>query len=113
MNFYNNLKIIFDKKEQKELIFLFIGILFMGFFEVVGVASIGPFMAIISTPELIHENKYLSFIYVFVNAKNDQSFIILIGVSVIVVLLFSNAYQAYMTWKITHFTQFQASRHNC
>ncbi len=110
MNFYNNLKIIFDKKEQKELIFLFIGILFMGFFEVVGVASIGPFMAIISTPELIHENKYLSFIYVFVNAKNDQSFIILIGVSVIVVLLFSNAYQAYMTWKITHFTQFQASR---
>ena len=110
MNFYNNLKIIFDKKEQKELIFLFIGILFMGFFEVVGVASIGPFMAIISTPELIHENKYLSFIYVFVNAKNDQSFIILIGVSVIVVLLFSNAYQAYMTWKITHFTQFQVSR---
>lgn len=110
MNFYNNLKIIFNKKEQKELIFLFIGILFMGFLEVVGVASIGPFMAIISTPELIHENKYLSFIYVFVNAKNDQSFIILIGVSVIVVLLFSNVYQAYMTWKITHFTQFQASR---
>ena len=110
MSFYNNLKIIFNKKEQKELIFLFIGILFMGFLEVVGVASIGPFMAIISTPELIHENKYLSFIYVFVNAKNDQSFIILIGVSVIVVLLFSNVYQAYMTWKITHFTQFQASR---
>lgn len=110
MSLYNNLKIIFDKNERKELIFLFIGVLFVGFFEVVGVASVGPFMAIISTPELIHENKYLSFVYVSLGIDSEQLFITLTGVGVIVMLLVSNMYQAYMTWKITHFTQFQTSR---
>ena len=71
----------------------------------VGVASIVPFMAVISTPELIHENSYLSIVFHLFNINDENEFIVLLGVAIIVLLLLSNSSQAFITWKITHFTQ--------
>ena len=77
----------------------------MSIVEVVGVASIVPFMAVISTPEMIHENSYLSIVFNLFNISDKNEFIILLGVAIIVLMLLSNSSQAFITWKITHFTQ--------
>jgi len=99
------LKILFTESELKKLILLFVGILIMALLEVVGVASIAPFMAVISTPEMIHENSYLSALYTLFNLNSNNEFTILLGVGIIALLLLSNSSQAFITWKITYFTQ--------
>ena len=71
----------------------------------VGVASIVPFMAVISTPEMIHENSYLSIVFNLFNISDENEFIILLGVAIIVLMLLSNSSQAFIAWKITYFTQ--------
>ena len=65
MKLREKLKVIFTKTELRKLIYIFIGILIMGLFEVVGVSSIVPFIAVVSSPDLIHENIYLNSLYVF------------------------------------------------
>jgi len=101
---------LFVKSEQRKILFIFFGIVVMAFLEVVGISLIAPFIAIISTPEIIHENQYLSFVYKFLDIGNDNDFISFLGVVVVVMLLISNSYQAFMTWKITYFIQMQTQR---
>ena len=84
---------------------LFVGILIMALLEVVGVASIAPFMAVISTPEMIHENSYLSVLYTLFNINSNNEFTILLGSAIVILLLLSNSSQAFITWKITYFSQ--------
>jgi len=110
MTIQQKLKILFTESELKKLSLLFVGILLMAVLEVVGVASIAPFMAVISTPELIHENSYLFYTYQLFDINNDNEFIVLLGIAIIVMLLVSNSSQALITWKITYFTQMQQHR---
>ena len=110
MKFYKKIKYIFTKSEFKKIIIIFFGIVIMGLIEIVGVSSIVPFMTVVSTPSMIHENSYLSFVYTFFNISSDNNFILLLGVFVIVVLLLSNIFQALMTWNITNFAHMQKHR---
>ena len=66
MTIQKKLRIIFNNRELKTIFFLFIGILIMAFLEVIGVASVAPFIAVLTSPELIHENAYLAYLYNFV-----------------------------------------------
>ena len=60
MTIQHKLRTIFTNEELKAIFFLFIGILIMAFVEVIGVASVAPFIAVLTSPELIHENVYLA-----------------------------------------------------
>ena len=55
MKLQEKLKVFLTKVELIRLIYIFIGILIMGLFEVVGVSSVVPFIAVVTSPELIHE----------------------------------------------------------
>ena len=50
---------LFEGRERSNLFLLLIGMFFMGLLEVIGVASIAPFMAVVSNPEIIYQNYYL------------------------------------------------------
>ncbi len=110
MTLKQKLKVLFTESELKTVSLLFAGILITAILETFGVASIAPFIAVISTPEIIHENSYLSAIYKLLNLDSDNAFIILLGVVSIVMILLSNSSQAFVTWKITYFTQMQQHR---
>ena len=110
MTFQEKIKVIFTKAELVRLIYIFIGILIMGFFEVIGVSSIAPFIAVVTSPELIHENIYLNSLYVFFDFQTEVSFIVFIGICVISILFISNGYLAFMNSVITYFSCMQTSR---
>ena len=95
--FREKIIILFTRSELKKILLLFVGILIMGFFEVVGVSSIAPFIAVIASPELIHENIYLNSLYVFFDFNTEANFIVFLGICVISILLISNSYKAFMT----------------
>jgi len=104
MKLQEKLKVMFTKAELIRLIYIFIGILIMGVFEVVGVSSIVPFIAVVSSPELIHENIYLKSLYDFFDFNTEINFIVFLGICVISILLISNSYLAFMASIIAYFS---------
>jgi ATP-binding cassette, subfamily B, bacterial PglK len=110
MKFQQKFKILFTRSELNKLILLFFAILIMAILEVVGVASIVPFMSVIASPEIIHNNTYLSNLYNFLQVDSENEFIIFLGIAIIVLLFLSNITQAFITWKMTFFAQNQYHR---
>ena len=78
--------------EKKKFFILLILILIMALIEMLGVASIFPFIAILTNPELIEENSYLNYIYKFSNnfgITNKEQFILYFGLGFLLFLIFS------------------------
>ena len=68
---------LFIGKEKVYLVSLLFAMFLMGLLEVIGVASIAPFVAVVSDPGIIHENYYLSWFYEYSNAGSDHKFLII------------------------------------
>jgi len=62
---------------------------FLALFEVAGVASVLPFMALLADPEQISQNELLRTAYEFGGFANKRAFIVAAGVTVIVLLALS------------------------
>ena len=99
---------LFKGSEKKRLFLLFFGMFVMGIFEVVGVASIAPFIAVVSNPEVIQENYYLNSVYTRFGFESENSYLSVLGISAIVLVLFSNGISAFINWKIISFSRNQS-----
>jgi ABC-type bacteriocin/lantibiotic exporter with double-glycine peptidase domain len=95
----------FNREEQRQLYWLIVIVVIRSLFEVVGVASIMPFIAVASNPEIIHSNSYLAVIYEFFGFNSSKSFLLVLGLAVFCVLILNNALAAYTDWKLIRFTQ--------
>ncbi len=104
---YSDLKYLFKKKENFQISLLLVGSIIMAFFEVVGVASILPFMSMVLDPDQISSNQVLSFLFNFFNFNDVETFLFYSGVAVLVLLAFSNFFSAFMYWAITYFSKMQ------
>ena len=63
-------------------------ILIMGFLEMAGVASIMPFIGVLTNPELVYSNNILNHIYTYsenLGIKNSFQFLFLLGILVLVI----------------------------
>jgi ABC-type multidrug transport system fused ATPase/permease subunit len=81
---------LLSKRERRKFGIVFCAFLVMGFIELAGVGSIGPFISVASNPAMIHSNKYLAALYEYFQFQSDSSFIFACGITVIVVLCISN-----------------------
>lgn len=52
-------------KEKKKAILLFFLIFLMAFLDMLGVASILPFIAVLSNPQIIETNNFLNHLFIF------------------------------------------------
>ncbi|WP_052297660.1 ABC transporter transmembrane domain-containing protein [Leadbettera azotonutricia] len=94
---------LLDKREKRQLIFIFLSLLIMGFVELLGIGSIGPFISIVSNPQIIYSNVYLNKIYTFFNFTSDNDFIIVSGILVIIVLALSNLFLSLINFIIYYY----------
>jgi ATP-binding cassette, subfamily B, bacterial PglK len=99
---------LFEGNERSKLFLLLVGMFFMGLLEVIGVASIAPFMAVVSNPEIIHQNHYLFSIYKHFNFEDSNSFLLALGLFAIFLVIFSNMFSAIINWKIITMSRIQA-----
>lgn len=72
--------------------------------EVVGIASIMPFMGIVTSPELIQSNKFLHWLYVEMGFQSTNRFLFFTGLVFLAVLIISNIVSAFTAWFILRFT---------
>jgi len=97
----------FDPKGLRVVIFAaFLGAIF----DMAGVASVTPFLSIISNPGLIQENYYLSGLYEWFSFSETRDFIIFIGCATILFLVVVAVIRALIATRITLFIHWQ--RHN-
>ena len=79
----------------------------VAFFDVIGVASIMPFIATINNTELINSNKWLRFIYTNLHFSNYLYFQLFLGCLFFLFLIFSIFLKAYSSYKQLRFTSFK------
>ena len=89
---------LLSKKEKKKLFFLFAATINTSFIEVVGIASIMPFMAVVSNPNVIRTNKWLQKTYELFQFDTVHNFLFFLGTILLVLLICSNLFKALTVW---------------
>jgi ABC-type bacteriocin/lantibiotic exporter with double-glycine peptidase domain len=69
-----------------------------GLVQVAGIASIMPFIAVVTNPDLVTDNEYLQSVYTTLGFADSQQFLIFLGVAAFVMLIFSNAVTTVSYW---------------
>lgn len=95
---------LFDKRERRQLYWLLGTIMLSALIEVVGIASIMPFMGIATNPDLIQSNKYLNLLYVGMGFQSANRFLFFTGLVFLTILIASNIVSAFTAWFILKFT---------
>ena len=99
---------LFTQKEKFEVSVLLVMILIMALLDMIGVASILPFMAIVTNPSLIETNIILKSVFQFsktFGVENYQQFIFALGFMVFFMLVISLAFKAFTTFIQVRFVQ--------
>lgn len=96
---------LLDPYERRRAYVLLGLILVLGFVEMLGVASIMPFMAVVGDPEIITTNFYLKSIYDRFGFQTYNRFFVFLGAVVFVVLVTSLLLSALTHWVLFRFTQ--------
>jgi len=76
----------------------------MAILEVIGIASVIPFISIVSDSSVIHSNKYLSSFYQYFSFNSDHQFLIATGAFLLGVLVISNMFKLFISWMLVSFT---------
>tara|TARA_X000000950_G_scaffold289442_1_gene413526 strand:- start:4293 stop:6065 length:1773 start_codon:yes stop_codon:yes gene_type:complete len=96
----------FDERKQAALLLLMI--LIMAFLDMIGVASILPFMAVLTNPSLIETNVILNYMFQFsyiFGVENNQQFLFVLGILVFIILVTSLIFRALTTYVQVRFVQ--------
>ena len=99
------LRDLLDRRERRNAAVLFMLVLCTGVMEALGVASIMPFLSVLSNPEVIQENYYLSLVYRGLNFASRDSFLLFLGAAVFIVVICSLSFKAVTQYALARFTQ--------
>ena len=95
---------LLDKRERKRLYMIFGAMSISGLIEVVGIASILPFLSLITNPALINDNRILNWLYTNLQFQSPNKFLIFIGFMVLLVLIVSNVVVVLTMWGVARYT---------
>jgi ATP-binding cassette, subfamily B, bacterial PglK len=97
MQTFYKLLFLLSYNERRNGVLLLVMILIMALIDMIGVASVLPFIAVLTNPSLIETNYFLNWMFQvskIVGVKNSQQFLFFSGVLVLVLLLTSLTFKA-------------------
>lgn len=98
---------LLSPQEKKSATLLMLMILVMALLDMIGVASILPFMAVLANPEIVETNLIINELFKFSNllgVKNHKEFLFLLGIILLALLIFSLSFKALTTYAQTRFS---------
>ena len=101
MKTFNKIFDLLSRRERKQVFFLLIMILVMALLDVVGVASIMPFIAVLTNPDIIENNAFIKNLFNYSNifgVKTNEQFLFALGLLVFFLLVFSLTFKAFLTY---------------
>ena len=99
---------LLNPNERRHVVFLLIMILIMSLLDMAGVASILPFVAVLTNPELIETNYILNIMFQASSTfgvENNQQFLILLGFLVFALLIVSLIFKLLTNYLQVRFVQ--------
>ncbi len=105
INIFLNTYNILEKHQKLGILKMQFIIILTAFTEVAGVASIGPFMSLVSNPSQIYQEGFFNNLYDISGASNQQDFLALAGIMVVTILLTSAIVATFSLRYIYHFAQ--------
>ena len=85
-----NLLDLFDRPERRQLALLVAVMIVSGLLQSMGVASIVPFLAVVSDPETIHTNRWLAAAYLRFGFSGENAFLMALGALFLIIMIFGN-----------------------
>ena len=116
MNNLKKLLFLLNSHEKKNAFLLIIMVIIMALIDMLGVASIMPFVAVITNPSLIETNFYINSIFLrssILGVTNEKEFFFLLGALVFILLVFSLSFKAltiYLQTKFIHMREYSLSK---
>jgi len=108
MQTFKKILIILTPSERKQAGLLLLMILIMALLDMIGVASILPFMAVLTNPSLIETNLILNNFYQLLNSfvlLNKDKFLLILGLIVLFLLVLSLFFKALTTYAQVRFSE--------
>ena len=96
---------LFQPNQRRQLIMLQLLVMIMAGFELIGIASVGPFMLLVSDTTIIESNLLLAKAYALSGLTNYNDFILYAGLLVIIILAIGTSVSIYTTWVLSQFGQ--------
>jgi ATP-binding cassette, subfamily B, bacterial PglK len=94
---------LLERGERWRLMWLLALTVVMALIQMVGVASIMPFMSVVANPGLIQENRWMSQVYNALPFGSPRDFLLFSGIVVLGVIALGNAVSAFTTWSLLRF----------
>ena len=94
---------LLDKSQKCRFYSLQLLVVVMAFTELLGIASIAPFMSVVSNPEIMDQGGLISNLADYFQIYSHRELVIALGVSVLVFLLVSTLISMFTTWKLSLF----------
>ncbi len=95
---------LLSRRERQRVYWLLPVITLMALMQVVGIASVTPFLALVANPNVIESNPWINLAYTRLNFSSEIRFLIFSGLAALVVIVISNAFTAYTTWLLMRFS---------
>ncbi|MCK0152826.1 ABC transporter ATP-binding protein/permease [Alcanivorax sp. S6407] len=92
---------LLNPEQRKKLQRLQILVVMMSFAEIAGVASIGPFMALVGDMSLIEGDGIIGDVYRYTGLAEPRTFLLLIGACVIAVLATAACISTFTVWRLS------------
>jgi ABC-type multidrug transport system fused ATPase/permease subunit len=100
---YRKLYDLLDARERRTVVGMVLLTVVMSFLDVLGVASVLPFLAVVSNPEMIEENAALAWAYGLAGAPPVETFLIMLGLAAFLFVLFTALFRAGTFYVLTYF----------
>jgi ATP-binding cassette, subfamily B, bacterial PglK len=108
MQTYKKLLYLLSYNERKQGVILIFMFLLMAVLDIIGVASIMPFIYVLSNPEIIDTNSIINSIFQasnFIGIQDKQEFLFALGIFFFAMLVISLSFKALTTYVQTRFAQ--------
>ena len=91
--------------ERRQAALLLIMVIVMALFDVVGMASVMPFLSVIANPDMIRQSRVLSFVYDRLALKSLDEFLFVLGLASFILLVVAAVVRIWGQYLVNHFTQ--------
>ena len=102
---YRTILGLLTQRQKRSFALLIVLMLAMALSDLAGVASILPFLAVLSNPDVIQERTVLASLYDYIGFSSSYDFLRFLGVMVFAVVMLSIAIRAATFYMVTRFTR--------
>ena len=94
---------LFSPRQRRQLYYLWAAMVIIAFLEMVGIASIMPFMSVVANPEVVNTNRWMKQIYAYFQFTSVANFLVFLGMFLLVITICSNLFKALYTWWVLRY----------